>query len=204
MRAANMEFLLPCMKGGMETSSPHKDGRHLVPEPLAFKAHEGGEGTKLAGVAPLQGNETSTGVLGPTLVQVFAEFRERGEDPRCILVVRRVQRLGARPDCALTRHYSSMPGFSRSVVVYCRTKSPSRPDESVRCKPSGMAFLIFSDPIFAELALAHGKEQVVDGVDVAIDRYKPAEKPEPNVQSSMPAAMACSRRQICEGDHFFL
>jgi hypothetical protein len=137
----------------------------------------------------------------PTLVEVFAEMRACGADPSRILKLRKVQHLGHRPEAALEKHFSQMPGFQRVLVAYSHTKVPTASGEpKARCKPSGLAFVLFAGARFVDLALKQSPMDVA-GVQVPAARYEPDEAPKQAVRSSSGAARA---EEIVEGKIFAL
>lgn len=66
------------------------------------------------------------------------------------------------------------------MVAYSHVKLQVRGALVMKCKPSGMAFALFAEPRFAEMALSLGEEQLVRGATLLVNRYEPDELPKPS------------------------
>ncbi|CAK0899409.1 unnamed protein product [Prorocentrum cordatum] len=85
-----------------------------------------------------------------------------GEDPSCLLVVRRLYKLGWQTERALLEHFSVHGPVSQVSVVRNRRQS----------RPGNLGFVVMGSPGSAKRALAAGGEQRVSGVLVCVQGFE--------------------------------
>lgn len=123
-----------------------------------------------ASVYPLPPPGLEPTLDGPTLVQVFKDLRM--ENPSCVVKMRRVHRLGQKPDISLAQHFGTVVPVKDLHVVYSHMKTLIRGEMMIRCKPSGMAFLVLRCREDVDTVMAMGSEQVIEGVNVSLERFQ--------------------------------
>jgi len=113
--------------------------------------------------------EVATVEHGPTLCAVFRELR--GKNPQCVLKLRKLHHLGTGSVEILQRHFERFGCVNDVFVVYSQVKAPSR-GGVVRCKPSGLGFIVMHSPEDVEKALRFGEEQTVGISKVIVERFR--------------------------------
>jgi len=102
-------------------------------------------------------------------------------DPAQVVVARRIMRLGFGSPALLREYYSYYGRVEAVFVVNSSTKCNSTVSTSstgaasaapVRCRPSGLGFVVMSSILEAEAALADGAEQIVNGVAIRVTRFE--------------------------------
>ena len=89
------------------------------------------------------------------------------QDHRCILLLKKVNRLGFGSMEVLTRHYSHY-GTVAEVLL---SNAHERTGAGQRLRPSGMAWLRFESASSASLALSAGEQQVVEGAHIIVKAF---------------------------------
>lgn len=94
------------------------------------------------------------------------------EDPRCVLIARRINQLGFESADLLGQHYRTAVGPVKGVLVaHSHVKSTSR-RVHVRRRPSGLGFIIMQSAEDALRVIAAGERQTVNGVVIRIQHYQ--------------------------------
>jgi len=101
-------------------------------------------------------------------------------DSGCVLIVRKINRLGFASASALEQHYSWYGRVERVLVAHSRVKlsgaaaaaASSGGVKSSRLRPSGLGFMVMSRPEEARAILAEGPEQLVLGVCVRVQPFE--------------------------------
>ncbi|CAK0817264.1 unnamed protein product, partial [Prorocentrum cordatum] len=93
------------------------------------------------------------------------------EDPDCIIIVRRINKLGFKAVRKLRQHFSSYGTVVRMLVAHSTVNLRSG-DQAIRQRPSSLGFLHMSAPDAAQAILALGPEQEVDGVTIRVQRFE--------------------------------
>lgn len=96
----------------------------------------------------------------------------RVHSPDCVLIVRKIKKLGFDSHVALREHFSRHGDVVDVHVAHSKTKpSPKRP--AGRVKPATLGFVIMADPAAAAVALAAGAEQTVGPAVIEVQRFEP-------------------------------
>jgi hypothetical protein len=93
------------------------------------------------------------------------------EDPKCVILVRRINRLGLKSVRHLRKHFSSYGPVVRVLVAHS-TVYPDGNGKALRQRPSSLGFVHMSTPEAAQAILAMGSEQEVDGVTIRVQRFE--------------------------------
>mmetsp|Transcript_121955 Transcript_121955/g.210851 ORF Transcript_121955/g.210851 Transcript_121955/m.210851 type:complete len:269 (+) Transcript_121955:40-846(+) len=93
------------------------------------------------------------------------------EDPRKLLVVRKINRLGFDSADILQEYFGQFGTVSKVLLSNKHEKQPGSPFP-VRLRPSGIGYVLFDTVEGAAQALAKGAVQVVNGVEIAIRAFE--------------------------------
>uniref|UniRef100_A0A7S1A065 RRM domain-containing protein n=1 Tax=Noctiluca scintillans TaxID=2966 RepID=A0A7S1A065_NOCSC len=104
-----------------------------------------------------------------TLGMYLTELKE--EDPRCVLIARRIGKMGFRSHEGLTAHYSRYGEVQRVLVPNSQVK-PLRRSGAPRIRPGSLGFVVMSNASAVERILAEGKEQVVAGCRICVEHFE--------------------------------
>ena len=109
-----------------------------------------------------QQNEQHTKVL--SLKQVVSLMYK--EDPSCVLIVRRIQRLGFRSVPVLREFFQAHLGCNvrRITVVHSRSKGATDPSKGA-VRPANMAFILMDNSEDVQRALAAGPNVAISIAD---------------------------------------
>lgn len=100
----------------------------------------------------------------------------QGEDPRKLLIVRKINRLGFNSASILEEHYGRFGTVSKVLLSNKHEKDAGAPFPT-RLRPSGIGFVLFESVEGAAEALAQGSSQVVAGVDIVVSRFEKRRSP---------------------------
>mmetsp|Transcript_8000 Transcript_8000/g.17368 ORF Transcript_8000/g.17368 Transcript_8000/m.17368 type:complete len:662 (-) Transcript_8000:72-2057(-) len=103
------------------------------------------------------------------------------ENPECIFIARRINKLGFRSREVLHSHYSQLAKswhlpsgkgeVCRVLVAHSKVKPFHDTDGRVRTRPGGLGFVIMSSVEVVRLILAQGQRQVIEGHEVRVQRF---------------------------------
>lgn len=99
------------------------------------------------------------------------------EDPRKLLIVRKINRLGFNSASILQEHFGRYGNVSKVLLSNSHEKGESTLWPT-RLRPSGIGFVLFESVEGAALALAEGAEQIVRGNEIvvrAFEKRRPSE-----------------------------
>lgn len=97
----------------------------------------------------------------------------RNEDPRCVFIARRINKLGFRSKTLLERHYSEFGEVEKVLVAHSKVK-PFRDRETgpmPRTRPGNFGLVVMKNPESVKLILAQGTDQTVAGVRIQVDMF---------------------------------
>lgn len=92
------------------------------------------------------------------------------EDPRKMLIVRKINRLGFASEGILKEYFGQF-GTVEKVRLSNTHAKPASSSGRFRVRPSGIAYLVFEDAQAASNALAAGTSQVVAGVEIFVSFF---------------------------------
>eukprot|EP00929_Paragymnodinium_shiwhaense_P072331 TRINITY_DN36714_c0_g1_i2.p1 TRINITY_DN36714_c0_g1~~TRINITY_DN36714_c0_g1_i2.p1 ORF type:complete len:416 (-),score=95.54 TRINITY_DN36714_c0_g1_i2:268-1515(-) len=107
-----------------------------------------------------------------------------------VLLVRKINRLGFESDAILKDHYSFYGNVENVFVSHSRVKAAHNAKKVVssRVRPSGMGFVVMSTAEEAQLILAAGSDQVVQGANIHVQSYEHHQMDEENPQDGADTA----------------
>lgn len=129
----------------------------------------------------------------------------RSEDPRCIFIVRRINKLGFRSKSALESHYSKFGKVLQVCVAHSKVKPLPNSGQTARTRPGNFGLVVMQSPAAVKKVLDKGSTHSIDGVEVSVHKYQPSgfddevnEEEDEKIESSIPDATgfkgAISRR----------
>lgn len=94
----------------------------------------------------------------------------QNEDPMCILIVRRINRLGFESDEALQEYFTQLGGVRHVLVAHSRVK-PSAKRPLARVRPAGIGFVVMAsrEETIKVLSIV---DHVIRNVNVQVQRYE--------------------------------
>merc|ERR1712187_156258 len=92
------------------------------------------------------------------------------EDPACVLFARKVNKLGFELDKVLKKHYEQYGPVKR--VLMSNAHEPTDNTGCMRCRPSGLAFVVMQSPQDAARALSRGESQDINGIIISIRPFR--------------------------------
>ncbi|CAK0901047.1 unnamed protein product, partial [Prorocentrum cordatum] len=93
------------------------------------------------------------------------------EDPSCLMIVRRINKLGFKVGRKLKKHFSAYGSVVRVLVAHS-TVAQGGSDKALRQRPSSLGFVHMSTPAATQAILAVGSEQDVEGVTISVQRFE--------------------------------
>jgi len=94
------------------------------------------------------------------------------EDPSCIFIVQQINRLGHKFREVLRHHYSQYGEVSRVLVAHSMVKPSRDSSGQQRVRPGGLGLLVMKNGTSVKKVLAAGKEQVVAGCTIRVERFE--------------------------------
>jgi len=94
------------------------------------------------------------------------------EDPDCLFIVRRINKLGFKACRKLKQHFSSYGTVVRVLVAHSTVRQHGDPQYSTRRRPSSLGFVQMAASEAVKKILAMGGEQEVDGSIIRVQRFE--------------------------------
>jgi len=98
----------------------------------------------------------------------------RSENPRCIFIVRRINKLGFRSKSALESHYSKFGKVLQVCVAHSKVKPLPNSGQTARTRPGNFGLVVMQSPQAVKKVLDKGSVHVIDGVEVSVHKYEPS------------------------------
>lgn len=95
-----------------------------------------------------------------------------GEDPDCLFIVRRINKLGFKAVRTLKRHFSACGPVLKVLLAHSTVRQHGDPASHARRRPSSLGFIQMSNADSTNKVLALGDEQEVDGVLIRVQRFE--------------------------------
>lgn len=94
-------------------------------------------------------------------------------DDSCVISVRKINRLGFESGPVLQAYFEKFGKVERVMVAPTQVRNKSvAANGKPRMRPAGLGFVVMSTPEEVKTALAHGEEQVVEGVEIAVYSFE--------------------------------
>jgi len=94
------------------------------------------------------------------------------EDPGCIFITRRINKLGFRSREILQQHYSQYGEVSRVLVAHSKVKPFRDSSGQLRTRPGGLGLIVMRKAPVVKKILALGEEQMVAGHQIRIQCFE--------------------------------
>jgi len=94
------------------------------------------------------------------------------EDPNCLFIVRRINKLGFKAACLLKRHFAHYGGVVRILVAHSTVRPQSDPFCHARRRPASLGFVQMIKPEAVRFILALGEEQIVNGYVIRVQKFQ--------------------------------
>jgi hypothetical protein len=94
------------------------------------------------------------------------------EDPECLLIVRRIGKLGFKAARALKKHYSAYGPVMKVLLAHSTARQYCDQQIMVKRRPSNLGFIQMASADGANKILAAGTIQEVEGVSVTVQRFE--------------------------------
>jgi len=98
----------------------------------------------------------------------------RSEDPRCIFIVRRINKLGFRSKSSLESHYQKYGKVLQVCVAHSKVKPLPNTGQTARTRPGNFGLVVMQDPAAVDQVLLQGSIHKIDGVEVSVQKYQPS------------------------------
>jgi hypothetical protein len=96
----------------------------------------------------------------------------RNQDPRCVFITRRINKLGFRSKDLLEQHYSRYGEVTQVFVAHSRVKPFKDVSTIPRTRPGNFGLVVMKCPEDVERVLAEGNEQIVAGVQIEVHMFE--------------------------------
>jgi hypothetical protein len=95
-----------------------------------------------------------------------------GEEPDCLFIVRRINKLGFKAARKLKQHFSTYGSVVRVLVAHSTVRQHGDPQSHARRRPSSLGFVHMATADAVGQVLALGLEQEVDGSVIRVQRFE--------------------------------
>lgn len=95
-----------------------------------------------------------------------------GVDPDCVLILRRINKLGFKAGQKLKRHFAKYGNVVQVLVAHSTVRQMSDMPADPRRRPSSMGFMHLGSPRAVQAILAMGEEQQVEGAVIRVHRFE--------------------------------
>jgi hypothetical protein len=94
------------------------------------------------------------------------------EDPLCLFIVRRINKLGFKAARKLKHHFATYGTVVQVLVAHSTVRQHGTPPYYSRRRPSSLGFVHMSDQASVQQVLNLGLEQEVDGTVIRVQRFE--------------------------------
>lgn len=94
-----------------------------------------------------------------------------GEDPRCVFIVRKVNRLGFRSGDILTKHFSTFDTVVKVLVAHSKVKRGQGKGSELYLRPGSLGFVVMKTPESVDAILTSGPEITVQGLPIRVQPF---------------------------------
>mmetsp|Transcript_41226 Transcript_41226/g.94832 ORF Transcript_41226/g.94832 Transcript_41226/m.94832 type:complete len:595 (+) Transcript_41226:89-1873(+) len=125
----------------------------------------------------------------------------RNEDPRCIVITRRIGKLGFHSKDILSRYFQKFGQVRQVLVAHSKVKPFGDTDSYPRQRPGNFGLLLMKDMDTVHRILAEGPTLTVAGVEIQVQPfYRVDEGAEEEDDGGINGPGSC--QGACEDDHF--
>lgn len=94
------------------------------------------------------------------------------EDPDCLLIVRRISKLGFKATRSLKKYFSAYGPVVKVLLAHSTARQYSDQQFHVKRRPSNLGFIQMGSAEATKLILAKGINQEIEGVSVCVQRFE--------------------------------
>jgi hypothetical protein len=94
------------------------------------------------------------------------------EDADCLLIVRRISKLGFKATRSLKQHFSSYGPVVKVLLAHSSARQYNDQQMHVKRRPSNLGFVQMATREATKLILAHGPLHDIEGVEVSVQRFE--------------------------------
>lgn len=129
---------------------------------------------KLRGGAAQGGEREAAGASGMRQVSTLSTSLQTlsSEEPDCLFIVRRINKLGFKATRTLKEHFSSCGTVVRVLVAHSTVRQRGDPQCHARRRPSSLGFVHMATAEAVQKVLARGAEQQIGGSLILVQRFE--------------------------------
>jgi len=129
---------------------------------------------KAPGSPNAKGSQLSLSASAARKVQTLSTSLQllSAEDPDCLFIVRRINKLGFKAVRTLKRHFSMQGPVLKVLLAHSTVRQHGDPACHARRRPSSLGFVQMGDAEGTAKVLALGTDQEVDGVVIRVQRFE--------------------------------
>jgi len=179
MAAAAGDFVFPSPNRPMKLA---EKSRLLLKKKPSQRPIGAGDASLLRSVEAKAKKDPERPTEGAKLTQYPLPFTEdtlrshlqalQDKDPQCVLIVRKINRLGFESPNVLSAHFSSYGQVEHVFVAHSHVRCQNRGVLAARLRPSGLGFLVMALKEDAEKIMQDGDEHTVQGVSIKVQRFE--------------------------------
>lgn len=94
------------------------------------------------------------------------------EDPDCLFIVRRINKLGFKACRKLKQHFAAYGPVVRVLVAHSTVRQSGDPQSQTRRRPSSLGFVHMVSPAAVRAVLLAGEEHDVEGSAIRVQRFE--------------------------------
>eukprot|EP00927_Polykrikos_kofoidii_P085283 TRINITY_DN9242_c0_g1_i1.p1 TRINITY_DN9242_c0_g1~~TRINITY_DN9242_c0_g1_i1.p1 ORF type:complete len:379 (+),score=44.52 TRINITY_DN9242_c0_g1_i1:140-1138(+) len=94
------------------------------------------------------------------------------EDPACLIVVRRINKLRFMAIRMLKKHFGKFGPVVRVLMAHSTVRQVGEEERFARRRPSSLGFVQMGNASAVQAILAHGREQDVDGFIIHVQKFE--------------------------------
>jgi hypothetical protein len=94
------------------------------------------------------------------------------ENPDCLIIVRRIGKLGFKAARSLKKHYSAYGHVTKVLLAHSTARQYCDSQFTVKRRPSNLGFIQMATADGAQKVLAAGAVQEIEGVSVSVQRFE--------------------------------
>lgn len=175
LRAQQLQLYLKLQQVPMDTNSSPCVIPALVPS-LPTSAIQHRPKAELGPVSPPKAKRAADDITRPGMrkMQTLSASLQAlaDEDPDCLFVVRRINKLGFKAVRALKRHFSAHGRVVKVLLAHSTVRQSSISKCLTRRRPSSLGFVHMASSEGAQKIVALGSEQEVGGVMIRVQRFE--------------------------------
>lgn len=160
---------------GCSPGGPRADGARPKQENLGKQAARRGQQQERKLNQKPGGREPATPAESATLGTHLTELQK--EDPSCVLIARRIGKIGFDSDTILKQHFSKYGVVKFVLVAHSQVKPLKAKSSLPRMRPGCLGFIVMEKPEDVKRILAGGPEEKIAGFRIQVEAFQHRQKP---------------------------